>query len=111
MEILQHQWIKPAKAHAHHSEGEIDLAPPTWITLYQLCQYDSLSGLLDFLNREPEKYYETRIVKDSDGQRVAMWEGDDGYEPNDADVPGARHRLILRQDGFVFDNTVASYSD
>ncbi len=109
-EILQHQWISPVQAHSHHAEGKIDLAPPTWITLYQLCQYEQLSDLLTFLDQEPEKYYETRIVKNAGGERVAMWHGDAGYETSDADIPGPRHRLILREDGFVFDNSVASYS-
>lgn len=110
-EILQHQWISPQNAHAHHAKGEIDLAPPTWITLYQLKQYPALDSLLGFLDRVPEKYYETRIVKDASGDRVAMWHGDEGYESGDADLPGARHRLVLKQDGFVFDNSAEKYSD
>ena len=110
-EILKHQWIRPEKAHEHHAEGKIDLAPPTWITLYQLTQYRELDSLLSFLDREPEKYYETRIVKDASGQRVAMWHGDAGYEAQNADLEGPRHRLILRTDGFEFDNSVATYSD
>lgn len=110
-EILKHQWIQADVAHSDHAEGKIDLAPPTWITLYQISQYQNLDGLLAFLHKEPEKYYETRIVKDSNGERVAMWRGDVGYESQDADLEGPRHRLILRSDGFEFNNTVANYSE
>lgn len=109
-EILQHQWITPEQAHAHHSDGKIDLAPPTWITLYQLAQYQALDELLTFLDHQPEKYYETRIVQNAAGERIAMWHGDSGYDSGDADADGDRHRLVLNPEGFVFENTVAPYS-
>jgi 8-oxo-dGTP pyrophosphatase MutT (NUDIX family) len=109
-EILNHQWIAPGDAHAHHGAGKIDLAPPTWITLYQLSQFDKLDELLAFLDQEPEKYYETRIVQNEAGERIALWHGDSGYESLDAEAAGPRHRLVLRPDGFAFENTVATYS-
>mgnify|MGYP003627224863 CR=1 FL=1 len=108
-EILKHQWIRPAEAHARHAAGDIDLAPPTWITLYQLALYERSDDLLDFLKAEPARYYETRIVMNEAGQRVALWDGDTGYESGNADEAGGRHRLVLGGDGFVFENTVARY--
>jgi hypothetical protein len=38
-----------------------------------------------------------------------MWDGDAGYETFDADVDGARHRLVMTPGGFVFENTVERY--
>jgi 8-oxo-dGTP pyrophosphatase MutT (NUDIX family) len=108
-EILKYQWIRPADAHIKHAAGEIDLAPPTWITLYQLAQYEHLSDLMGFLRKEPAKHYETKIVKNGAGQRVALWSGDTAYETGDPDAKGDRHRLILGGEGFVFENTVANY--
>src|SRR5258705_9024241 len=35
-EIQNHQWVTPAAALAQHAAGTIDLAPPTWVTLYQV---------------------------------------------------------------------------
>jgi 8-oxo-dGTP pyrophosphatase MutT (NUDIX family) len=108
-EILKHQWIRPAEAHARHAAGDIDLAPPTWITLYQLALYERSEELLDFLKTEPARYYETRIVMNEAGQRVALWNGDTAYETGNADEAGGRHRLVLGGDGFVFENTVVRY--
>jgi 8-oxo-dGTP pyrophosphatase MutT (NUDIX family) len=108
-EILNYQWIRPADAHEKHAAGEIDLAPPTWITLHQLTQYEQMADLMAFLRDEPAKYYETRIVKNSAGERVALWSGDTAYESGDADTEGDRHRLILGSEGFVFENTIARY--
>lgn len=108
-EILKHQWIRPAEAHARHAAGDIDLAPPTWITLHQLALYERSEQLMAFLRTEPARYYETRIVMNQAGQRVALWEGDTAYITGDADGEGDRHRLVLGTDGFVFENTVARY--
>lgn len=35
-EIEDHQWLAPAEALARHAAGQIELVPPTWVTLWQL---------------------------------------------------------------------------
>ncbi len=108
-EILNHRWIKPSEALNHHAEGEIDLAPPTWITLYHIDRHGNTAGIIDHFRSSPEKTYETRVAKSGDGHRIAMWSGDAGYESWDADVQGDRHRLIMAQGGFQFENSVEEY--
>lgn len=108
-EIQNHQWLSPSLALQRHAAGEIDLAPPTWVTLHQLSQYATTEALLRRLRDAPPKFYETRLAKRRDGTRVAMWLGDSGYATWDADAPGDRHRLVLSPGGFVFENTVEAY--
>jgi 8-oxo-dGTP pyrophosphatase MutT (NUDIX family) len=108
-EIQDHEWLKPAQAIERHAAGEIDLAPPTWITLHQLSLYRSTAEILDKLRRFETKVYETKISKDAEGTRVAMWAGDAGYPSGDGTVAGERHRLVMKPDGFVFENTVVVY--
>ena len=108
-EIQDHQWLNPANALERHAAGEIDLAPPTWITLYQLSRYANTEEILARLASFDTKVYETRVGKDSDGMRVAMWSGDAGYAAGNAKAAGARHRLVMKPGGFVFENTVAVY--
>jgi 8-oxo-dGTP pyrophosphatase MutT (NUDIX family) len=108
-EIQDHEWLKPAHALERHAAGEIDLAPPTWITLHQLSLYESTAEILDQLRRFDTKVYETKISKDAEGIRVAMWAGDAGYPSGDGSVAGERHRLVMKPDGFVFENTVEVY--
>ena len=108
-EIQDHEWLKPAHALERHAAGEIDLAPPTWITLHQLSLYESTAEILDQLRRFDTKVYETKISKDAEGVRVAMWAGDAGYPSGDGSVAGERHRLVMKPDGFVFENTVEVY--
>lgn len=108
-EIQDHAWLSPAQALARHAAGEIDLAPPTWITLYQLSRGTSTEEMLARLAGFEPRIYETRIGSDANGVRVAMWAGDAGYESGDATLAGPRHRLVMKADGFLFENTVLEY--
>lgn len=108
-EIKEHAWIRPADALARHAAGEIDLVPPTWITLYHLAKYHPASEVLSHFQQRGYKTYRTRVVKAASGDRVALWHGDAGYEAWDADVEGERHRLVMAQAGFRFENTVEAY--
>ena len=108
-EIDDHRWIDPRQALERHAEGEIDLVPPTWVTLYQLTQLGSASAVLERLAGEPPRYYQTRLAKRADGVRVAMWHGDAGYDDWEADRQGPSHRLIMAPGGFVFEHSAAAY--
>jgi len=108
-EIQDHAWLSPRQALARHAAGEIDLAPPTWVTLHQLSLQPTVDALLARLASNPPRYYETRIGKRADGVRVALWHGDAGYETADADADGERHRLVMAAGGFVFENSVVEY--
>ncbi len=108
-EITDHTWINPGHALERHRDGDIDLAPPTWITLHQLAQGANVADLLAHLDDLEARIYSTRVGKSESGERVAMWSGDAGYEAWDANVPGPRHRLVMAKDGFRFENDVLPY--
>lgn len=102
-EILDHCWIAPAEALERHREGEIDLAPPTWVSLFHLSRYSPVSAAIEHLRSREPSFYATRIGQRRDGVRVALWNGDAGYDNGDADAVGPRHRLSLAQEGFEFE--------
>ena len=108
-EIKDHAWIQPAQALTRHAEGEIDLAPPTWVTLHHLSLRAPADDVVRHFDTQAAKIYSTRVAKREDGIRVAMWAGDAGYEPWDADAEGDRHRLVMASGGFEFQNTVEDY--
>jgi len=108
-EIKDSAWLRPTQALARHAEGEIDLAPPTWVTLFHLSQHETVSAVLDHLAAQPSKTYQTRVAKSAQGHRVAMWRGDAGYADWDADQTGPRHRLVMAESGFSFENTSEVY--
>lgn len=104
-EIQNHQWLGPGAALERHAAGEIDLAPPTWITLHQLSRFAGVDEALAELRGAPARYYETRLGTDANGIRIAMWHGDAGYDEWDPQVPGARHRLVMTPRDFRFEDS------
>ena len=108
-EIKDHAWLNPAAALAKHAAGEIDLVPPTWVTLYHLSLKPTADAVIEHFQQNTGMTYNTRVVPAASGERVAMWKGDAGYEEWNPDVAGERHRLAMPEGGFVFENSVEKY--
>jgi 8-oxo-dGTP pyrophosphatase MutT (NUDIX family) len=101
-EIHDHAWLTPAEVLLRRDRGEVDLAPPTYVTLADLAHHpDVESALLAARRRRPVPRYETRWVVVDDGA-VALWEGDAGYAANDPEAQGPRHRLWMRPGGWQY---------
>jgi 8-oxo-dGTP pyrophosphatase MutT (NUDIX family) len=101
-EIHEHDWMRPADALARHRRKEIELAPPTWMTLHLLARFPTVAELMAHAHEaEPERYM-TKIG-DDDGRFIAMWAGDAGYDTDDPTLPGARNRLLMLDTGWSLD--------
>ena len=108
-EIQRYQWISPKLALEKHREGAIDLAPPTWVSLYQISKFaNAADTITELSNREP-RFYKTKIIKNNEGIRTALWEGDSSYSQTNGNVSRATHRLIMSPDGFVFKHSAVKY--
>jgi 8-oxo-dGTP pyrophosphatase MutT (NUDIX family) len=93
-EIHEHAWMSPAAALAKRDAGDIELAPPTWVTLHDLAAFACVDEVVAAVRgAEPERF-ETRICVEKAGP-IALWHGDAGWETGDAARPGARHRLCM----------------
>jgi 8-oxo-dGTP pyrophosphatase MutT (NUDIX family) len=103
-EINESAWMAPSDALARRDGGEIELAPPTWVTLHLLDQFASVADLRAHAHATDPVFYATRIA-DHDGTLVAMWAGDAGYEAGDPSAEGARHRLLMADAGWTLDRT------
>lgn len=103
-EITESQWITPQQALAQHRKGEIELVPPTYVSLHYLAQHTSADAALAVLTAQAARHYATHIGASGD-DLVAMWDGDAGYESGEADTPGPRHRLRMGSAGFEFDDS------
>lgn len=102
-EIHDHIWVKPADAMRLRDEGEIDLAPPTFVTLHKLAQSHDVAAALADAAAGAVEYYSTRIVHAATGDMVAVWEGDVAYEGGDLDAVGRRHRLLMVPAGWTYE--------
>ena len=108
-EILNHRWVTPKDALALQAKGEIELAPPTWITLYQLSLRSTVSEMMaKFKSAEP-KFFSTQLMFNDDKIPVALWQGDAAYGDTDINKAGPRHRLTLSKGGFAFENSDEDY--
>jgi 8-oxo-dGTP pyrophosphatase MutT (NUDIX family) len=99
IEIRDHLWITPSEALRRRDAGEILIIPPTWMTLHELDTGASVDEVLARIGAGEPTVYVTRLGR-VDGVTVSMWAGDAGYDDGDADRPGARHRLVMADDGW-----------
>jgi len=100
-EITEHEWMRPDDALARRAAGEIELAPPTSLTLYRPDGFGDVSTALTVLTAAEPAFYGTHMARTDEGP-VAMWEGDAGDEGIDPSQPGPRHRLTMAEDRYSF---------
>jgi len=97
-EVHEHRWSTPAALLAARDAGEIGLAPPTWVTLWQLRAFDDPTGALSEAAARPPREFVTHLLTGADGRQAAVWEGDAGYRDADLGRPGPRRRLWVGAD-------------
>ena len=100
-EIQEHRWMRPVEAFAARDRGEIELAPPTFTSLWWVgLRPDVASALADAASKEPDRF-ETRVGLGDDRRLAAcLWAGDAGYSDGDIDRPGPRRRLWVDPAGW-----------
>ncbi|MEN3274054.1 MAG: hypothetical protein V7636_2815 [Actinomycetota bacterium] len=92
-EITDHRWFSPSDALSARAAGEIELPPPTFVSLTWLETAGSAAAAVDDARRREYLRFEPRLHK-VDGGLVHVYDGDVAYDDialRDAD--GARHRL------------------
>lgn len=104
-EIHDHAWLSPGEVLRRRDRGEVDLAPPTYVTLADLDAHADVDAVLaDAARRQPPPRYETRWAS-VEGGAVALWGGDAGYDTEDPLAPGPRHRLWMLADGWRYERS------
>jgi 8-oxo-dGTP pyrophosphatase MutT (NUDIX family) len=97
-EIKESKWMSATEALRRQSVQEIELAPPTFVTLSDLSRFSRVDEALEKVGaREPERF-QTQIGVADTGP-VALWHGDAGYEAADPAAAGPRHRLTMVKGG------------
>jgi 8-oxo-dGTP pyrophosphatase MutT (NUDIX family) len=95
LEIGDHRWLSPRDAIAAHQGGAIRLAPPTFVTVAWLTEFQRGDQALSTWAPRPVPVFEPRVLR-SDDAACMLYAGDAGYEARDTRTPGARHRLWAR---------------
>lgn len=103
-EIHELAWMRPADAMARRNADEIDLIPPTYVTLALLDRFATAAEAIEHHRITEPDFFVTKFARQGDVM-VSMWAGDAGYESGDADVPGARHRITMRQGDWHYERS------
>ena len=93
-EIMELAWLRPTEAMRRRNAGEIELIPPTFITLALLERFDSAHDAMAHHRAAAPEYFVTRFAV-LDGVTLAMYHGDAGYDSGDPSVAGSRNRLLM----------------
>jgi 8-oxo-dGTP pyrophosphatase MutT (NUDIX family) len=100
-EIRAHRWLRAEQALALREAGELELPPPTYVTLSMMTPYESSTRWFASLRHaEPPVYVpHPRITL---GGVISLYHGDAAYDADDLDVPGPRHRLNMLASGWHY---------
>ena len=91
-EIASHRWFPPAAALEAHHAGEIQLAPPTFVSVDWLTPHDCVESARAAFDGQTPLVFRPCICPIENGVCM-LYPGDAGYEGNDPETPGARHRM------------------
>jgi hypothetical protein len=100
-EIHAHRWIGLHDALAAQRAGEIDLPPPTFVTILGLTRYGCVGDVLSALSLAAPETFAPRLGS-AGGGACTLYEGDAAYDGGDPDRPGPRHRLIMLPSGWQY---------
>ena len=93
-EIHEFQWIAPQQALDLHGQGELNMMPPTVLSMRLIRHYQTAAEACEKLAvREP--YGVTPRICQHKGQVVCLYPGDSGYESLNPEIEGPMHRSLF----------------
>lgn len=98
-EIANHRWVSPAVALAESADEAHDLRlmPPTFVSLSDISACRDCADARRHIGARDAIMYAPRMVFVQDGI-CFLYEGDAGYESEELDAAGPRHRLYMVND-------------
>lgn len=103
-EIHDHRWLRPDHALAAQRAGEIELPPPTFVTLQKLSGYRGARVALSGLSGGSPEIFVPRNHQVPGGV-CSLYEEDAGYTDGAVDRPGRRHRLWMLDSGWRYERS------
>lgn len=103
-EIDAHQWLTFEQAFAAHRAQQMELPPPTFVTLTDLSRFATTTDALTALRERAPVRYVPKLLS-VDGGVCSLYEGDVGYADEDVTRTGARDRLVMLPSGWRYDRS------
>jgi 8-oxo-dGTP pyrophosphatase MutT (NUDIX family) len=93
------RWFRPADALAERSAGEIELAPPQYVSLLWLRDYATVADAVAGIAAETPIDFTPRFHFLDGGGAICIYDGDVAWDDlQQVDEPGRRHRLLMPRD-------------
>src|SRR6185436_20168796 len=109
-EIAAHRWLAPADALRAHHEHALRLAPPTFVTVTWLAEFEIAADALRELPARMPAPFHPRIHRVEAGA-LMLYPGDAGYESGELEAAGPRHRLSALADPWRYERTQVARSE
>jgi len=91
-EIHDYQWVCPKEVLRAIPSPEMIIMPPTYISLYELSNFDRVADAIKTIDQRDSEHFETRFFKTDNGF-TTVWHPDVAYETGDISRDGPRRRL------------------
>jgi 8-oxo-dGTP pyrophosphatase MutT (NUDIX family) len=90
------RWFRPTDALSERHAGEIELAPPQYVTLLWLTDYATVEAALAGIAAETPIDFTPRFHFLEGGGAICIYVGDVAWDDLErVDAPGPRHRLVM----------------
>ena len=104
-EIHAHTWLSPEGALEARRAGEIELPPPTFVTLSTLLGVRSVADAVAAARAAAPLSYLPRVVR-VDGGACSLYPDDAGWELRDPTRAGPRNRLWMLESGWRYERAL-----
>jgi 8-oxo-dGTP pyrophosphatase MutT (NUDIX family) len=90
------RWFRPDEALAARAAGEIELAPPQWVTLFFLREFATVADALAGIAAQTPIDFTPQFHFLEGGGAICIYDGDVAWDALDrVDEAGPRHRLMM----------------
>ena len=99
------RWLSPGVALGERAAGEIELAPPQFVTLLALSRFDTVDEAVAVIATEEPIDYQPNFHFLDGGGAVVTYAGDVAYDDLALlETAGPRHRLLMGREGWVYEH-------
>jgi hypothetical protein len=103
-EIVEHRWCTPQQALSDLKSKQIEMMPPTFITLTELSDCANVAQALAMYRQRPVPELLPKMTMTEAGV-VMLYPGDAGYDDGDQSVAGPRNRFWMLDEAWRYEKT------
>jgi len=96
-EIIDHVWLTPQDALEQQAAGQLEMMPPTFVTLASISKHQNYNDILSYVQEFGTQAYKPRIKVRSPGNATFLYQGDSGYSNCDPSLKEQLNRCEMTE--------------